>query len=512
MSQTLSKTDFISFRECAKNVWIKWHKPEIYKGFELSDFEKSLVEMGNDVEILARGMFPNGYLVEKRGAGAQKLTKKLIEERMPVIFQAVFETDKFLAATDVLKWNSDTETYDLYEIKMSSTEEEDADGKMKKNKKKEIQYEYDLAFQTNVATSSGVKIGKKFLVRLNKNYIRKGELDFTPGELFIIENKTDAIDTFCLTVEVEMEEAYKYLSADREPVGPCSCFYKGRSSHCTTFEYNNKELNVPNYSVHDLNRIGNSKKYLTELLDAGILDIKDVPIDDRLSSKKLNQVLVHKSQKPLINEETLKEELDSLTFPLYFLDYETYPTAIPPYSGYKPYQHIVFQYSLHVLKSKDALPEHFECLILEGDPAEKIVESLHEQIGNKGSIISWYATFENTRNKELGNMMPKYKKFLDDVINRTYDLMKIVEDQHYVHPNFLGRSSIKKVLPALIKDLSYKDLGVKSGTEAIDAYGKITSGELKGKEVEKKKKEMLEYCKLDTLAMYRLWKFFVELV
>jgi hypothetical protein len=309
-----------------------------------------------------------------------------------------------------------------------------------------------------------------------------------------------------------MEEAYKYLSADREPVGPCSCFYKGRSSHCTTFEYNNKELNVPNYSVHDLNRIGNSKKYLTELLDAGILDIKDVPIDDRLSSKKLNQVLVHKSQKPLINEETLKEELDSLTFPLYFLDYETYPTAIPPYSGYKPYQHIVFQYSLHVLKSKDALPEHFECLILEGDPAEKIVESLHEQIGNKGSIISWYATFENTRNKELGNMMPKYKKFLDDVINRTYDLMKIVEDQHYVHPNFLGRSSIKKVLPALIKDLSYKDLGVKSGTEAIDAYGKITSGELKGKEVEKKKKEMLEYCKLDTLAMYRLWKFFVELV
>lgn len=512
MGLTLSKTDFISYRECAKNVWVKWHKPEIYNDFELSDFEKSLAEMGNDVELLARGMFPNGYLVEKRGAGAQKLTQKLIAEKMPVIFQAVFETDKYLAATDVLKWNSEAKNYDLYEIKMSSTEDEDSDGKIRKNKKKEIQYEYDLAFQANVVTACGVKLNKKYLVRLNKNYTREEELNFTPGALFIIEDKTEAIDEFRPTVEIEMEEAYKYLSSDREQVGPCSCFYKGRSSHCTTFAYNNREKNVPAYSVHDLNRIGNSKKYLTELLDAGILDMKDVPVDERLQNKKLNQVLVHKSQKPMVNGESLKAELDSLSFPIYFLDYETCPTAIPRYNGYKPYQHIVFQYSLHVLQKPDSLPEHYECLIFDGDPAERLAENLHERIGNKGSIISWYSTFENTRNKELGNMLPKYKKFFDDMVHRTYDLMKIVEDQHYVHPDFLGRSSIKKVLPALIKDLSYKDLGVKSGTEAIDAYEKIVSGKLKDKDIEKKKKEMLEYCKLDTLAMYRLWKFFVELV
>jgi hypothetical protein len=309
-----------------------------------------------------------------------------------------------------------------------------------------------------------------------------------------------------------MEEAYKYLSTEREPVGPCSCLYKGRSSHCTTFSYCNRDLNVPDYSVHDLNRIGNSKKYLTELVDSGILNIADVPIDERLKSKKLNQVLVHKSQKPIINKETLKEELDSLEFPLYFLDYETYPTAIPPFTGYKPYQHIVFQYSLHVLRSKDSVPEHYECLIFDGDPSEKISKSLRENIGDKGTIISWYATFENTRNKELGKMLPEYKNFFDSVVSRTYDLMKIVEDQHYVHPEFYGRSSIKKVLPALIKDLSYKLLGVQNGTEAIEAYRQITSGELKDKLAKKKKEEMLEYCKLDTYAMYRLWKYFDDLV
>lgn len=135
-SLVLSKTDFISYRECAKNVWVKWHKPEIYNSFEISDFEKSLGEMGNEVEKLARGMFPNGYLVEKRSVGAQKLTSKLIAEKTPIIFQAVFETDKYLAATDVLKWNEKAHAYDLYEIKMSSTEEEDTDGKIKKNKKR----------------------------------------------------------------------------------------------------------------------------------------------------------------------------------------------------------------------------------------------------------------------------------------------------------------------------------------------------------------------------------------
>ncbi len=475
--------------------------------------------MGNEVERLARGMFSEGYLVEKRGAGAQKLTKKLIEEKMPVIFQAVFETDRYITATDVLKWNEEAETYDLYEIKMSSTEDEQASftkatasqGK-KVNKKREEQFEYDLAFQTSVVEQSGLKLGKKYLVRLNKDYVRMGELDFIPGALFIIEDKTEIIDLIRENVRTEMDEAFEYLSKDREPVGPCSCFYKGRSAHCTTFSYNNKDLNIPDYSVHDLNRIGQSKKYLTELLDSGVLHIKDVPIDERLKTKKLNQVLVHKSGKPMINGETLKEELDQLVFPLYFLDYETYPTAIPPFSGYKPYQHIVFQYSLHVLRTPDALPEHFECLILEGDPSEKIAGSLHKNIGPKGSIVSWFATFENTRNKELARMFPEYKKFFDDLIARTYDLMKIVEDQHYIHPDFHGRSSIKKVLPALIKDLSYKTLGVQSGTEAIEAYRQISTGELKEKEIIKKKKEMLEYCKLDTYAMYRLWKFFSDLV
>ena len=314
--------------------------------------------------LSARGMFPSGFLVERRGEGAQELTKKLIAERTPVIFQAVFATDTYLAATDVLKWNEEAQAYDLYEIKMSSTEAEDEEGEdgqpKKVNKKKELQYEYDLAFQANVVEACGVRLNRKYLVRLNKHYVRSGDLDFTPGALFVIEDKTEVVEKLQPIAADEMRLAHDCLVRLTAPPAPCPCYYKGRKAHCTAFTYINPQ--VPAYSVHDLYRIGNSKPYLKELLDEGVLHIADVPIDDRLKPKeskdpakqskprKLNQVLVHKSKEPLVDLVSLKAELDTLKFPLYFLDYETYPTAIPPFSGYHPYQHIVFQYSLHVVR------------------------------------------------------------------------------------------------------------------------------------------------------------------
>ena len=518
----LTKTDFISYRECNKNVWVKWHKPEVYANYPISEFEQSLSVIGNEVEELARGMFSDGYLINGRNEHNQRLTRKLIEEKTPVIYQAVFSTDKFLAATDILKWNEEAEAYDLYEIKMSSTKEENEGEASKRNGKKELQYEYDISFQINVAEACGVSFNKKYLVRLNKEYVRMGKLNYEPNQLFILEDKTQEIKDLKGVAMYEMEEAFSYLSQNKMPEGHCSCYYKGRSSHCTTFNYINPD--VPEYSVHDLNRIGNSKKYLSELIFEGVLHISDVPIDDRLKPKepkrgeepskpkKLNQVLAHKSQKPIINFESLKIELDSLQFPLYFLDYETYPTAIPPFDGYHPYQQIVFQYSLHKLNKKGDDLEHYECLITDGDPAERIAKSLKENIGNKGTIIVWYKNFENSRNRELSLMLPGYSDFFNSLIKRTYDLMDIVENQHYIHPNFKGKSSIKKVAPVLVPHVSYKTLGVQNGTDAIEAYRQIKDGKLKGDDLIKKKNEMLEYCCLDTKAMYELWKFFDCLV
>ena len=136
---------------------------------------------------------------------------------------------------------------------------------------------------------------------------------------------------------------------------------------------------------------------------------------------------------------------------------------------------------------------------------------MRENLGDTGTVISWFKTFENTRNRELANYLPDYKDFFLNIISRTYDLMDIVEGQHYVHPGFEGRASIKKVLPVLASHLSYKTLGVQDGTGAIEAYRQITSGELSGDMAKEKERQMLEYCKLDTYAMYVIWKHFNDL-
>ena len=83
MATILTKTDFILYRECPNNVWVKKYKPDEYTKFEVSDFEKSLAVMGNEVEELARGMFPTGFLVERRSEGAQELTKNLLLNEHP---------------------------------------------------------------------------------------------------------------------------------------------------------------------------------------------------------------------------------------------------------------------------------------------------------------------------------------------------------------------------------------------------------------------------------------------
>ena len=123
-------------------------------------------------------------------------------------------------------------------------------------------------------------------------------------------------------------------------------------------------------------------------------------------------------------------------------------------------------------------------------------------------MVSWYKTFENCRNKELARLHPRFKEFFQDVIERTFDLMDIVEHQHYVHPGFKGKSSIKKVLPVLVPELSYAELEVRGGTDAIEGYRQVISGELVGVAKEAKIADMLAYCKLDTYAMYKIWSFF----
>ncbi len=496
----LSKTDYILWRECKKNAWMKWHRRDEYDAFGMSEFEQSLMEQGNGIEEVARTRWAGGYLIERRSPGAVALTQKLMAAHEPVIFQAAFETEHYFVAADVLAWNPVSGVYDLYEVKMSTTE---------KGRKRE--YDYDIGFQKMVIERAGARIGKTFLLKLNSEYVRHGALDV--HALFQEDDKTETVTELGEVIAEESARAYAYVQSAAEPEGHCDCYAKGRGAHCTAFPLCNP--GVPAYGIHDLNMkhmTNDAKSAFRKLLASGVLRIDDIEDVEGMTLRQKNQVRAHQSQAPILDMPAIEAELDSLVYPLYFLDYETYPSAIPAFDGYSPYQQIVFQYSLHIKTSPLGAVEHTEFIQMDGaDPAKQLAASLKKDIGATGNVIVWNKTFENTRNKELAKHAPEYADFFQDLIARTYDLMDIVEKQHYVHPGFKGKASIKYVGPVLAPDVSYADLHIKGGTGAIEGYRQVTSGEVTAAAKDAKIADMLAYCKQDTYAMVRVWEEFMKL-
>ncbi len=495
MSFSLSKTDYILYRECPKNTWFKIHKPDLYYASGLSDFEKAIIETGNEVELVARKLFPEGKLIEGRGIEAQHLTQDYLAKHEPVLFQSAFSQDGFFAAVDILQFNPEKNSYSVYEVKATS----DIDEKV---------HLHDLAFQVVLLRKFGLLVDHIGLIHLDPEYVRFGTLNIQ--QLFHSDDVTDAVNELCESVDIQMNEALKYLSQETEPSGSCCCIYKGRSNHCSTFKHSNPH--IPEYSIHDIARIGNSKKKLIELVDMSIFHLDEIPEEMELSPIQKNQLDTYLSGKIIKEVTAIREELQNLVFPLYFLDYETFSAAIPRFNGFSPYQQIPFQYSLHVVKSAESEPQHYQFLFTDSaDPSLDLAESLHENIGATGSIIVWNKSFECGVNEALGSRVLLKKAFLQSVNDRVFDLMDIFKKQYFVHGDFRGSTSIKRVLPVLAPELSYKDLEIHEGGAASQSWNKLTTTEMSPEEKMKIAEDLRRYCERDTYAMYVIWKHLHEL-
>jgi hypothetical protein len=509
----LTKTDYLIYRDCGKNAWLKIHKPKIYHAKPLSAFDEGIIETGNEVDALARDLFPGGVLLESRDASEE--TMELVNNETSIIYQPVFETDIYKVVCDMLVWNKTMGVYDLYEVKASNSGED--------KKAKDDLYSYDIAFQYLVLKELNIPIGRLYLVRLNSEYVREIDLDLK--QLFSVEDFTERVMEISETVAIEMKNAYEILSSETEPFGNCKCITRGRSSHCTTFSYSNPE--VPAYSVHDISRIGSSKSKLAELVDSKIFKIEDVPDDFPLSEKQANQVMATKLDKVFIKKEEINEFLNDIKGPISFLDYETFAAGIPRFTGFSPFNQITFQFSLHVVDELEAKsdkvgspdasveafrePSHAEFIHTKNtNPDEEIILALKKYMPESGHVVTWNKSFEMGRNKDLARRNPEHKIFLEDLNSRIIDLMDIFSNQHFVHPKFKGKTSIKYVLPVLAPDLSYKVLDIKEGATASNTWDQIVSGELTEEVAKEKIQHLLTYCKLDTYAMYRIWKYLKE--
>lgn len=469
---TITKSDFLQFLDTPMHLWASKHD-KIETAPSL--FGQHLMKQGKEIEVLAREFIQVHLL--------QGTNTELTHEK-------TFIDGNFQARVDTLARYPAEEVMDIYEIKSSSS--------VKKEDK------FDAAFQRVVCEASET-VRDVYIVHLNKEYVRQGELEL--GKLFVAENMNEDIEALREEVIVTREDAWRVAALDSK-VDIQTCV-KPKECPCPALCHGE----LPEYSIYDIPRLNRNKA--RELKADGILAIHDMPPGYPLSDLQAKHVRTIKSGEPLINPPAIREELSKLEYPLNFLDYETYNPGIPFFDGYHPYQHIVFQYSLHVFESPGAKPKHYEILLTdEDDPGIKLAEQLSKHVTDTGSVIVWFKPFETGRNKDMAERYPEYRDLLLNINTRIYDLMEIFSKGLYVHPDFLGSASIKNVLPVLVPefDQNYAELPISDGEEAMLAWADIMSGNVSGEQASQKRKNLLAYCELDTWAMVKIWEVLNEVV
>jgi len=479
----LTKSEFLRYLECPIHLWLWKNRRTDIEGSEDDAQVQWILEQGNMVEDVARKLYPGGAHVKAfHDAGAKK-TQELAADGKNLIYQATAIAEGLLAMADVLQ--KDGDLWNIIEVKGSTEVKKD--------------HIHDVCFQRLAFRKAGYDIGKLFLAHVNKDFVKHGDID--PQEFITVGEITDQVNEVELQVEAQVQKALELIERKDTPTRTdvtCTCSAKD----CPCLHYCYPDL--PDYSVFNLSRIRTTKAQ--ELYEAGIRAITDLPQEYSLSTAQVCQVQAARDGKPIIETKDIKKELSKLEYPLYFLDYETFFPAIPLFDGYKPYQQMVFQYSLHVLREPDAEVEHYEYLAdaLE-NPAETLAQRLSGDIDSDGSVIVWNKSFEMSRNKEIAELVPAHAPFLLSINERVYDLMEIFRKQLYVHPDFRGSCSIKDVLPVLVPELSYKDLEIQEGgTASLSWYRMLTDGRSEQEKIETCS-HMRKYCELDTLAMVEIF-------
>ena len=483
----LSKSKYCQAVQCPKMLWLRKNMPE---EFDDSVMNEAVLKTGNEVGDLAMGIFGDFTEVPFSRNLSEMIakTEELITDGVPVIAEASFSNKGAFCSVDILK-NLGGGEVELYEVK-SSTEVHEI-------------YYHDVAYQCYVLSKLGYTVKQACLVHINNQYVRQGKLDLE--QLFTIENITSQADALYTDVEERIALLQDYMKQKEEPEKEIGlhCF---DPYDCGFFGYCTREFPKPN--IFDVARLRKKKKI--ECLCRGIVSFEDIYNANAIEDAYMKQVDFEINDLPAeINREGINEFLDTLTYPLYFLDFESFQPAVPLFDDSKPYEQIVFQYSLHYIEEEGGELKHKEYLAYPGeDPRRKLAEQLCEDIPKDVCTMAYNMGFEKGRIKGLAAIYPDLADHLMNIHDNIVDLMIPFQKKHYYCKDMKGSYSIKYVLPALFPDdpaLDYHNLeGVHNGGEASQTFNDMA--EMEPAELEKWREHLLRYCELDTFAMVKIWE------
>jgi hypothetical protein len=480
----LSKSTFLRGCQCTKALYLYKKHPELLE--DVSDAQQMIFDTGTNVGILARDLFPGGIdsspIDTYHYQDAVLKTQELIKNKTKIIYEACFQFEEVLCAVDILI--NDKGIWKCYEVKSSTS-------------LKAINV-LDCSIQYHTLTNSGINLSDISVIHINNQYTREGELDLK--QLFTIESVKNEVLELQGFVKTKIKELKSVATSKQCPsvnIGPhCSDPYEcDFSEHCWG--------DIPMVSIFDLVRLNGNKKW--DLYNEGIVHFKDIPKDYKLSEGQQLQVDSYLKKTSFIDKKAIRDFLSEFSYALYFLDFESFNSAVPKFDKSKPYQQIPFQYSIHHKQEPKAEIKHFEFLAeanINTDPRIPFIESLLSATEKEGTILV-YSSFEVSRLNEIGRDFPKYLRDIENRISRVVDLMLPFQKRWLYNPIMNGSYSIKSVLPSLIPDMSYEHLKINNGGTASSAFQSLYENS-NPEEINKIRTALLEYCKMDTYAMVLL--------
>jgi len=549
----LSKSRYTAFCQCPKNLWLKVYKPEeatIDAGME------ARFAQGNVVGDLAMGLFGDFKEVtshqEDGSLDLQKmieLTKQYMDEGVENICEASFSCEGGYCAVDILRKTPGG--WAIYEVKSTSFPE--FNGQEAKLEK----YAPDIAYQKWVLEQCGINVTGTYLVCLNSGYVRHGALDVK--QLFVINDMKEMVENEYLKVPTRVGQAMKVINSDQEPdVELSECCMKPYK--CAFWDYCKLKHHVPTPSVFDVyggqGRGGFTFKKKLDCYRQGLVAFEDLRTKD-IGLIQNMQIEAALTGKEFVNPEGIRKFLDRLSYPLYFLDFETMQDAVPRYDGAKVYAQITFQYSLHI-KERESVSTFVDAGKLKytktanyithreflapsdgSDPRRPLAEQLCRDIPMDACTLAYNKMFECGRIRELAVLYPDLAPHLLNIADHIIDLIEPFRAGDYYVPAMGGSFSIKSVLPALFPDdpeLDYHNLDKRcqNGGDAMTIFPRLQQMEQSlpkqgvrnqdgllvmadslmplpeqmriREEIAASREALLRYCELDTWAMVKVWE------
>lgn len=488
LPKLISKTKILQGYQCHKNLYLSLHHRHLTP--PVSEELQALFDQGNEVTVAARLRFPEGVLVDFPAfdfGGSLRKTKELLTQQVPVIFEAAFEYRGCYARADIIIYNQLTQRWSVLEVKSST--------------KVKTEHLDDVGLQAWIMANAGLPIEKISILHIN-NSCKFPDLD----NLFTEVDVTEQLRERHVAIAGRLNEIFKSVRAPLAPeirIGP-HCFEPRECqyfAHCKGAQVSAAEpsvFDVPGFYEQRWKYVAQEKFLLSQL-----------SAEEREELAPLQQhyikLLIEKGRS--VNADVVRKHLSSWKFPLIFLDFETINPAIPIYHGTGPFEQVPFQFSVHRLESFTAEATHSEYLHNEtSDPREALAKALLEQCAGEGSVVAYYAKFEERCILNLAENFPALSVELKKLAARLVDPLTVMKEAVY-DAAFGASFSLKSVGPALLGELfSYEGMVVADGGSAQRAYAKIMAKSTPPSEKEQLRQALLEYCRKDTLVMVELVK------